>query len=56
VPPFVRHMKQGLASVLKAIAGIAVVVCLLLPVTGMGVLVFVIALIIAIIAGVIAVT
>ena len=51
--PFVRHMKQGLASVLKAIAGIAAVVCLLTPVTGMGVFVFVIALVVAITAGVI---
>jgi len=53
VLPFFRHMKQGLASVLKAIAGIAAVVCLLTPVAGMGILVFVIALIVAIIAGVI---
>ena len=46
-------MKQGVASILKAIAGIAALVCLLTPVTGMGILVFVIALIVAIIAGVI---
>jgi hypothetical protein len=45
-------MKQGVASILKAIAGIAALVCLLTPVTGMGILVFVIALIVAIIAGV----
>ena len=45
-------MKHALASLLKAIAGIAAVVCLLSPVTAMGVLVFVIALIVAIIAGV----
>lgn len=51
--PFFRlRMKQGVASVLKAIAGIAAVVCLLTPVAGMGILVFVIALIVAIIAGV----
>jgi len=46
-------MKQGVSSVLKAIAGIAVVVCLLTPVRGMGLLVFVVALIVAIVAGVI---
>ena len=46
-------MKQGVASILKAIAGISALVCLLTPVTGMGILVFVIALIVAIIAGVI---
>ena len=46
-------MKQGVTSILKAIAGIAALVCLLTPVTGMGILVFVIALIVAIIAGVI---
>lgn len=45
-------MKQGLGSLLKALAGIAVVVCLLTPVTGMGFLVFVVALFVAIIAGV----
>jgi hypothetical protein len=45
-------MKQGLASILKAVAGIAALVCLLTPVSGMGVLVFVIALFVAIIAGV----
>jgi hypothetical protein len=45
-------MKQGLASILKALAGIAALVCLLTPVTDMGVLVFVIALFVAIIAGV----
>jgi hypothetical protein len=45
-------MRQVLASVLKAVAGIAALVCLLTPVTGMGVLVFVIALIVAIVAGV----
>ena len=46
------QMKQWMASILKAVAGIAAVVCLLTPVTGMGMLVFVIALIVAIIAGV----
>jgi hypothetical protein len=46
-------MKQGLAIILKSIAGIAALVCLLTPVTGMGILVFVIALIVAIITGVI---
>jgi len=45
-------MKQALASVLKAVAGIAAVVCLLSPVRGMGMLVFAIALVVAIIAGV----
>jgi hypothetical protein len=45
-------MKQGLASVLKAIAGIAFLVFLLTPVTGLGMPVCVIALFVAIIAGV----
>ncbi len=45
-------MKQALATILKAVAGIAALVCLLTPVTGMGVVVFVIALFVAIIAGV----
>jgi hypothetical protein len=45
-------MKQGLTSLLKAIAGIAGVVFLLAPVTSMGILVTVIALVVAIIAGV----
>jgi len=45
-------MKQGLATILKAVAGIAAIVCLLTPVTGTGILVFVIALFVAIIAGV----
>lgn len=45
-------MKEGLASILKVVAGIAAVVCLLSPVTGMGILVFVVALFVAIIAGV----
>lgn len=52
--PFVQlQMKQALSSVLKAVAGIAAVVCLLTPVGGVGILVFVIAGIVAIIAGVI---
>jgi len=38
------HMKQALASVLKAVAGIAGLVFLLAPVTGMGILVSVIGL------------
>lgn len=45
-------MKQVLASILKALAGIAAVVCLLTPVAGMGIVVFLIALFVAIIAGV----
>jgi len=45
-------MKQGLASLLKVVAGIAGVVFLLAPFTSMGVLVSVIALVVAIIAGV----
>jgi hypothetical protein len=45
-------MKQLLASVLKAVAGIAGLVFLLAPITGMGILVSVIALVVAIIAGV----
>jgi len=46
------HMKQALASVLKAVAGIAGLVFLLAPVTDMGILVSVIGLVVAIIAGV----
>jgi hypothetical protein len=45
-------MKHALASVLKAVAGIAGLVFLLAPVTGMGILVSVIGLVAAIIAGV----
>ena len=45
-------MKQMLASVLKAVAGIAGLVFLLAPITGMGILVSVIALVVAIIAGI----
>jgi hypothetical protein len=45
-------MKQVLGTILRAIAGIAAVVCVLSPMTGMGALVFVIALFVAIIAGV----
>jgi len=53
VLPFLRlNMKQGLGSILKVVAGIATLVCLLSPVTGMGMLVFVVALFVAMIAGV----
>ena len=45
-------MKQALSSVLKAVAGIAGLVFLLAPVTGMGILVSVINLLVAIIAAV----
>jgi hypothetical protein len=45
-------MKQGLASLLKAVAGIAGLVFLLAPFTSMGILVALIALVVAIIAGV----
>jgi len=45
-------MKQALAITLKAVAGIAVLVCFLTPVTGMGIAVFGIALFVAIITGV----
>ena len=45
-------MKQELAGLLKAVAGIAGVVFILAPMTGMGILVAVIALVVAIIAGV----
>jgi len=45
-------MKEGLASLLKVVAGIAGLVFLLAPITGMGILVSVIALVVAIIAGV----
>jgi len=45
-------MKQAFGTILKAVAGIAAVVCVLLPMTGRGALVFVIALFIAITAGV----
>jgi hypothetical protein len=44
-------MKQLLARVLKALAGIAVVVALLTPVAGLGIVVFAISLIVAIVAG-----
>jgi hypothetical protein len=44
-------MKQGLAGLLKAVAGIAGVVFLLAPVSGMGIVVCVVALFVAIIAG-----
>ena len=45
-------MKEGLASLLKVVAGIAGLVFLLAPITGMGILVCVIGLVVAIIAGV----
>jgi hypothetical protein len=45
-------MKQALAAVLKAIAGVAAVVCILTPVAGLGIVVFVIAFPVAVIAGV----
>ena len=45
-------MKQGLASLLKAVAGISGLVFLLAPFSSMGILVAVIALVVAIIAGV----
>jgi len=44
-------MKQRLARILKALAGIAAVVALLTPVAGLGIVVFVISLFVAIIAG-----
>jgi hypothetical protein len=44
-------MRQGLARILKALAGIAGVVALLTPVAGMGIVVFAVSLIVAIIAG-----
>jgi uncharacterized membrane protein YphA (DoxX/SURF4 family) len=44
-------MKQGLARILKVLAGIAVVIALLTPVAGMGIVVFAISLFVAIIAG-----
>jgi hypothetical protein len=46
-------MKKGLAGLLKAVAGIAGVVFLVAPVSGMGIVVCVVALFVAIIAGVI---
>ena len=45
-------MKQGVATLLKVIAGIAGIVFLLAPMTGMGILVSVIGLVVAFIAGV----
>jgi len=45
-------MKQGLGSLLRVVAGIAGLVFLLAPITGMGTLVSMIALMVAIIAGV----
>lgn len=45
-------MKRGLGSVLKAVAGIAGLVFLVAPLTSIGILVSVIALVVAIITGV----
>jgi hypothetical protein len=45
-------MKHGLGSALKVVAGIAGLVFLLSPLTSMGILVSVIALVVAIITGV----
>ena len=45
-------MKQAVASILKAVAGIAGLVFLLAPITDMGILVSVVAIVVAIIAGV----
>jgi hypothetical protein len=44
-------MKQGLASLLKAVAGIAGLVFRLAPITGRGILVAVIAIVVAMPAG-----
>src|SRR5215813_7928728 len=49
---FSTSVKTGLGTILKAVAGGAGLVCLLTPLTGLGVLVFVFALFVAIIAGV----
>ncbi len=48
----VAVMKHGLGSALRAVAGIAGVVFLLAPITSMGILVSVIALMVAVITGV----
>jgi hypothetical protein len=45
-------MKQGLATVLKAVAGLAGVVALLAPVTDAGLVITGIAILVAMIAGV----
>lgn len=50
-----QHVKKGLASVFKAIAGIAGLVFLIAPITGLGILVAFIALVVAIITGVVGV-
>ena len=50
-----RHATQGLGSVLKIVAGIAGLVCLMAPITDMGILASIIALIVAIITGVLGV-
>ena len=49
-----EHVKKGLASVFKAVAGIAGLVFLMAPITDMGILVSVMALVVAIITGVLA--
>ena len=45
-------MKPALATILKAVAGIAGLVFLLAPMTGMGILISVVSLVVAFIAGV----
>lgn len=50
-----EHVKKGLASVFKAVAGIAGLVFFMAPITNMGILVSVIALVVAIITGVLGV-
>src|SRR5262244_582781 len=47
-----QHLKKGLASAFKAVAGIAGFVFFMAPVTNMGILVSVIALMVAITTGV----
>ena len=46
------HVKQAQAGILKVVAGIAGLVFLLAPITGMGILISVVGLVVAIIAGV----
>ncbi len=53
VLPFLACMKQGLATVLKAVAGLAGFVALMAPITDSGLVITGIALLVAIIAGVI---
>jgi hypothetical protein len=45
-------MKQGLAKILKIVAGMAALACLLAPLTDMGMLVFAVAFVVAISTGV----